>query len=870
MTVRTNRIGCISIETKYLIAGTDQKEFLAIDCFISSRMAAYSCLRTVPFSWRMLSRKSIEKPRHDSSLVEAVSLLWNDKTHPWPTAGTAWPAGSGADLGGVRSFSSRGDSQRRFPRGGKPPNLTFRTHSKHRQFGRHPYDNNDMSLVRSLPRSAMKPDARRRSSSRRRRGGGDYDDDDDDDDDDGYAPTRFERKKYPPKGRAGNLDGNAGDWKRGRSSPARSLDNNAGNWKRGNSPRHNDRDHKNREHYDTQKTTLHNQRYASQDNISEQEPTDFGHHPKRMFREDWITQRKETTTPPTRSNPKPKEGIETLFNRSQKGAREKQRETVRLLKKQKRREQRQKTAGNAPVAAATHFPSHERETVRLLKKQKRREKRQKTTGNSNAPITRTAATTNNNFPPHEMNIFVSCLPGLEPILAAELQQLGFDDCSVLQAGGVTPRGSISKNEILQLHLHLGSASHVLIRCGAPFTARGLKELKRKVALLPWHTFLSSRGQTSLPQENNDDIQLQVRITTKKSKLNHKTAVRTAVVDGINDAFQTFAADQRVHHVLEATEESTALPLNVRIDHDEVTISVDSSTTPLHRRGYRLATAKAPLREDLAFALVHSAGWSGKTHDTSQSTPFAGFLDPFCGSGTIAIEAASMALGLPPGRLRPAPLAGTVLHQPRDWRKMVAEKTKRYPPANLPQIAASDRDEGAIAAAKSNAERAGVLDSIRFQCSAIGSHPWLNLNKGSGSTSHNESDGTEDSSTNEEPTGPYPLLVATNPPFGLRIAATSRNKGTRHPLLPLYQTLVGRQDKLSTAGSPITTMTLLHDLNLFRQTGAQDMDVTWSSQHGGISVAAVLAPPPPPTAAAAAADDDGDETTVEEDDNEIAS
>ena len=543
-----------------------------------------------------------------------------------------------------------------------------------------------------------------------------------------------------------------------------------------------------------------------------------------MFREDWIEQRKQDPVP-KRSHPKPKEGTETIFNRSQKGAREKQREAVRLVKKQKRKEQRQKSAGTAPVAAA-------------------------------------------HFPPNEMTVFVSCLPGLEPILAAEMERLGFH-CSI-EAGGVTPKDNIGKDDLLKLHLHLGSASHVLIRCGTPFIARGLPELRRKVAQLPWHVFLSDRGQVS---PDPSMIQLQVRVTTKKSKLNHKTAVRTAVVDGINEAFQTVAADRRrsVSHLLEATEESIALPLNVRIEHDEVMLSVDSSTTPLHRRGYRLATAKAPLREDLAFAMLYSAGWSAKHADSdhSQSTPvplpFTGFLDPFCGSGTIAIEAASMALGLPPGRLRPAPLAGTVLHHPRDWQQVVAEQTQKDPHTKLSQIAASDRDEGAIAAAKSNAERAGVLDSIQFQCSAIGAHPWLNLKSDKESAYKDYSTATTVSSTIEEPTGPYPLLVATNPPFGLRIAASPRQKEkgqhpSHHPLLPLYQTLVGRQDKLSTAGSSVTTMTLLHDLNLFRRTGAQNVDVQWSSQHGGISVAAVLTPAPAK-----------DETLIEEEnDNEIAS
>ncbi|CAB9505589.1 methyltransferase K/L [Seminavis robusta] len=426
-----------------------------------------------------------------------------------------------------------------------------------------------------------------------------------------------------------------------------------------------------------------------------------------------------------------------------------------------------------------------------------------------------------NFPPNDMKMFVSCLPGLEPILKAEMEALGFD-CNE-EAGGVSPTSTVSLEDILNCHIHLGTASHVFIRCGNPFSAYGLKDLKKKVGLLPWHQFLRGQGQ------------LLVRVSSKKSKLNHKTAIRTAVLDGINESLKAKEPEQNrtVTNVKRDSADEEALALLVRIEHDQVLLSVDTSQTPIHRRGYRLETAKAPLREDLAFAMLHSAGWC--MHDpTNPKAPvptFSGFLDPFCGSGTIAIEAASIAAGLPPGRLRPVPLAGTSLYKPQLWRQRLGKVVRKVPKKEGErkqfQIAASDRDAGAVAAAIENAKRAGVNEWIDIQQSAISAHPWLNSD-----------------STSEKNSGPYPLLVATNPPFGMRIAAAGgkKSKSKVHPLLPLYQTLIGRQSRLSAGGKPVSTITLLQDPNLFRKTGA-DMNIRFSSQHGGIPVAAAFTAAP---------------------------
>lgn len=150
---------------------------------------------------------------------------------------------------------------------------------------------------------------------------------------------------------------------------------------------------------------------------------------------------------------------------------------------------------------------------------------------------------------------------------------------------------------------------------------------------------------------------------------------------------------------------------------------DASGDILARRGWRLESAKAPLRETLAAGLIRASGWD-------RTSPL---LDPFCGSGTIAIEAALMAAGRGP-------------HVPS--REFAFEKWKGFEvpaeapgPSTAPIILASDRDEGAVKAARANAERAGVAGMIEFSVRAV--------------------------SAIDAPPGPG--WVVTNPPYGVRVS-----------------------------------------------------------------------------------------------------
>jgi putative N6-adenine-specific DNA methylase len=175
---------------------------------------------------------------------------------------------------------------------------------------------------------------------------------------------------------------------------------------------------------------------------------------------------------------------------------------------------------------------------------------------------------------------------------------------------------------------------------------------------------------------------------------------------------------------------------VRFFRDECTISIDSSGALLHRRGYRQATAKAPLRETLAAAMLLGAGWTGETP----------LVDPLCGAGTIPIEGALIARRIAPGRARAERGELAVANWPElpsgeIERQVAAARGNELPSARVP-IVGSDRDPGAIEAAIANAERAGVSADVRFVKRVLSA---------------------------AEPVGEGPGLLVANPPYGVRLS-----------------------------------------------------------------------------------------------------
>jgi putative N6-adenine-specific DNA methylase len=370
--------------------------------------------------------------------------------------------------------------------------------------------------------------------------------------------------------------------------------------------------------------------------------------------------------------------------------------------------------------------------------------------------------------PASLELFAACQPGLEPFLVDELKALGANPQA--NRGGVAFVGDMTL--LLRCGLWLGTASHLLIRL-ASFRCRALGELQRKAAELPWRAWLRPR------------VPLAVHATTRGSRVYHTGAAAERIENAI-----TAALGQPLPNA--APDAGVVAHVHVRFRDDVCTVSLDATSTPLHRRGYRLDGRKAPLREDLAHALLLASGWR----------PGTALLDPFCGSGTIAIEAAGLARGLPPGRHRPPPLQHLAAFAPELWQEAAAERR----PATATLLACGDRDAGAVAATLANAERAGVGADLVVHEGAFTDHPWL-----------------------QPAAAPAGGVLVTNPPFGVRVAKADG-------LLPLYQALGHRVTRL---GPGWRLAILAHDVRLARRTGLP-LRAGFTTKHGGLTVTAMVA------------------------------
>ena len=273
-----------------------------------------------------------------------------------------------------------------------------------------------------------------------------------------------------------------------------------------------------------------------------------------------------------------------------------------------------------------------------------------------------------------LDALIVCPPGLEALVAGELADLGVGHTRT-EKGGVT--ASLTTRQLYAANRELRCATRVLVRI-ARFTVRSLADLERRIAEIPWddHVAPGTAGR--------------FRVTTRQSKLWHDKAVEQRFLDAVPPG--------------EPDEPSQLFV--VRGHHDRFTVSIDSSGAPLHQRGWRLETAKAPLRESVAAGLLTAAGWD----------PATPLVDPLCGSGTIPIEAALRALGRPAGGSRTFAFHDWPGFEPGTWASVTASDAE--PPVELPVIVAADRDAGAIEAARANAERAGVADHVEFRVAAL--------------------------------------------------------------------------------------------------------------------------------------------------------
>lgn len=303
-------------------------------------------------------------------------------------------------------------------------------------------------------------------------------------------------------------------------------------------------------------------------------------------------------------------------------------------------------------------------------------------------------------------LFLAAQPGLEAALAEEARAAGFLDPRPVP-GGVEITGTLQ--DMRRANLVLAGAGRVLVRI-AEFRAFHLAQLDKRARKIDWAAWIAP------------GTPVRVEATCRKSKIYHDRAAAQRIAKAVTDAGAVLARGEA------DAEADEALRLIARIDDDLVTISLDSSGAPLHRRGLKTFVGKAPLRETMAALFLRQMGHDGREP----------LVDPMCGSGTLLLEAASMASGLAPGRARAFAFERFANHDPAAW---AALRTPVVPPDGPPRFFGFDRDQGAITGATRNAEQAGVTALCQFACQPISAL---------------------------EPPVPGPGLIMVNPPYGARI------------------------------------------------------------------------------------------------------
>ncbi len=295
---------------------------------------------------------------------------------------------------------------------------------------------------------------------------------------------------------------------------------------------------------------------------------------------------------------------------------------------------------------------------------------------------------------HRMELIAPCHFGLEAVLKREIIDLGYDISSV-EDGRVTFVGD--EEAVCRVNINSRTAERVLIKIGS-FMATTFDELFEGTKALPWEDYIPVDGKFWV-----------AKAASVKSALfspsDIQSIMKKAMVDRMRQTYN-----------LERFEESgNSYPVRVFIKKDEVTVGLDTTGESLHKRGYRRLTAKAPIAENLAAALIMLTPWNKDRI----------LVDPFCGSGTFPIEAALMAAGIAPGMNREfLSCDWDNIIKPSEWRACYDEARDMVDMSVCPDIQGYDIDEDMVRIARENARLAGVDKLIHFQKRSVDqlSHP----------------------------------------------------------------------------------------------------------------------------------------------------
>lgn len=278
-------------------------------------------------------------------------------------------------------------------------------------------------------------------------------------------------------------------------------------------------------------------------------------------------------------------------------------------------------------------------------------------------------------------VMATCAFGIESIVAREIRNLGYPE-TIIENGRVLFEGDWEA--IARCNLWLRCADRVYIRM-ALFDGMDFDELFDGVRSVRWEEFIP------------EDAFIHVTGKAVKSKLMSVSDNQAIAKKAIIEAMQRKYKRERF------PETGPRYRIDVSILKDEVTLALDTSGAGLHRRGYRPGHGEAPLRETLAAAIIHLSRW----------TPDRILADPFCGSGTIAIEAAMQGKNIAPGLLREF-AAESWKNVPGEVWQNARDEAKEAVVNDPVTILASDYDRKVFKIARENAALAGVEDDILFQ------------------------------------------------------------------------------------------------------------------------------------------------------------
>lgn len=286
-----------------------------------------------------------------------------------------------------------------------------------------------------------------------------------------------------------------------------------------------------------------------------------------------------------------------------------------------------------------------------------------------------------------MNTFPVILPchfGLEAVLKREIYDLGYE-IERVEDGRITFTGDA--DAVCRANIFLRTAERVLI-CVGRFKAFTYDELFENVKACPWEEYIPGNARFWVTKANTVNSRL-------FSSSDIQSIVKKAMVERMKQKYD----------VSWFAEDGDDYPVRVFINKDEVTVCLDTTGESLHKRGYRTQAGRAPISETLAAALIMLTPWKGDRI----------LVDPFCGSGTFAIEAAMLAAGIAPGMNRAfMSEKWTNIIDKRLWYDAVSEAREQIRTDVVTDIQGYDIDTSVIKTAKDNARRARVDKLIHFQ------------------------------------------------------------------------------------------------------------------------------------------------------------